>query len=930
MTDFSVQFKIFLFLLLVITGGVPGQETGVEIEIPSQITIDSTSADTVFITEAGDTLAPLPPIEKMPEVTKFVKADYPPDAQKKGIVGSVLLEFVISDSGRVDSAKVIKGVEPSLDSAAVKAILKFEFTPAIAGGQAIPVLFQYEYHFTLSDAVAGIGEYVNFKGTLREKGTRTPIKDAMVVVSFPDTLTHSNLPVPFPVYLERISSFEGQYLEDSQMVTLTDSLGRFSFKSLPAGTVGVAFPISGYIPYKTRQLITKGKQTEVEFRLLRENYDEYEIVVYGKAEKKEVAKKSLSLKEIKRIPGFGGDAVKVVQALPGVARPPFISGLLVVRGSGVQDTRFFLDGIEIYKIFHFGGLKSTYNSDLLSAVDLYPGGFNVRYGGAVGGIVELIGRPGKTDRWHGYLDANFPLDAAFLAEGPLNDKWALSLSARRSYADYFLRPLFEEFPLPISIIPIYYDAVARLDYKMTKRDKFFLTFFAVGDDLEIFVGPARGGSEEVSDARDRAEQEDDFQKIILGYDKTFSRQLSNSLRFSLGNQDITASNFGFSAWDAKVYSLYVRNETSYAYTPELTFKLGLDADIDSSRYDLSILSIQTGPQQTSTGQIYSNLGTYAQLEYKPLKEMLLIPGVRYDRFMELDDGAVSARLTGRYEFMRGHTPKFAVGTYSQTPKPFGQAIDSSWGNPTLPPTLAEHYVAGYELDLTDLISLDVQGFYNRQTQIPRQTDSIDTKTGRPVNFVPDTDGRMYGMEIMLRHNPGPRFFGWVAYTFSRSERRAPGPLTDFFGGQGYDSSVDPEKWILFERDQAHILQLIGTWRLPRNWESGFRFRFVTGNPSTPRLGYTQQRFEFNADFGQYETIYGEARSDRVGPFVQLDLRVDKKFVFNSWLLDFYLDIQNVNYFIYNSPEFYVYNYDDSERDVVGGIILPTFGIKASF
>ena len=116
-------------------------------------------------------------------------------------------------------------------------------------------------------------------------------------------------------------------------------------------------------------------------------------MVYGKAEDKEVTRQRLELVEVEKIPGLGGDALRVVQTMPGVARPTFMWGDVIVRGSSADDTRFYLDGVDIPLLFHFGGLKSTYNSHALSSIDLYPGGFNTRYGGCVGGVIEIKGRP---------------------------------------------------------------------------------------------------------------------------------------------------------------------------------------------------------------------------------------------------------------------------------------------------------------------------------------------------------------------------------------------------------------------------------------------------------------------------------------------------------------------------------------------------------
>jgi hypothetical protein len=109
-----------------------------------------------------------------------------------------------------------------------------------------------------------------------------------------------------------------------------------------------------------------------------------------------------------------------------------------------------------------------------------------------------------------------------------------------------------------------------------------------------------------------------------------------------------------------------------------------------------------------------------------------------------------------------------------------------------------------------------------------------------------------------------------------------------------------------------------------------RLRYVTGNPITPNLGYTQGKFEYNAEYGYYESLMGKPRSDRMGAFKQLDLRLEKKFTYDKWIMSLYLDVQNVNYFWYNSPETYDYNYDGSERQTIGWIFYPSLGFHAEF
>jgi hypothetical protein len=215
-------------------------------------------------------------------------------------------------------------------------------------------------------------------------------------------------------------------------MTHTDSSGAFEFKSLPSGPLRVTIPAVGYEQFETVDTLRRGEVLEVVYRMQRTSYAEYEITVYGKTEEKEVSRRSLTLNEVKKIPGFGGDAVKVVQALPGVARPSFGGGAVVVRGAPSWDSKFYLDGVMIPQLYHFGGIKSTYNSDGLESVDLYPGGFGVRYGSTIAGVIELKGRNAKRDRISGFADVNL-FDATAFVEGPIGKNAGAIVSVRRSY-----------------------------------------------------------------------------------------------------------------------------------------------------------------------------------------------------------------------------------------------------------------------------------------------------------------------------------------------------------------------------------------------------------------------------------------------------------------------------------------------------------------
>ena len=130
--------------------------------------------------------------------------------------------------------------------------------------------------------------------------------------------------------------------------------------------------------------------------------------------------------------------------------------------------------------------------------------------------------------------------------------------------------------------------------------------------------------------------------------------------------------------------------------------------------------------------------------------------------------------------------------------------------------------------------------------------------------------------------------------------------------------------IVFDFDQTHILTLLGTYNLPQNWSIGGRFRLVSGNPTTPIVGSV-----YDSGNDTYVRVAGEPNSERSKAFHQLDIRVDKRWIFDRWTLNLYLDVQNV----YNrmNQEGEVYSYDYSERaDLTGLPFIPSLGIRAEF
>ena len=686
----------------------------------------------------------------------------------------------------------------------------------------------------------------------------------------------------------------------------------FDFPKIPPEeTVAAEAPVNENIVDDTAE----NAVTEEDIALLNDNF---ELVVYGREEVKEVARHRITMTEVRRVPGLGGDAARVVQAMPGVARPRFGGTEVIVRGAPAWASRYFIDGMTVPLLYHMGGQNSVYPAEALDGVDFYPGGFGVRYGGAVGGVIEMHTRKSKTDRLQGHIDMNM-LNGALFIEGPINERISFMASARRNFTGDLLKLYFEHAApanLPFSIAPFSWDYLLRTDVKINENHNMYALLMGSRDSIGIFVPDMNRGSGEIDGQDDEMTTMVMFHTLLAGLDSKIggADKLTNTLRVSGTYAATRMSLFGMASMEETPLIGHLRNQLGYEMNEKLTARVGADIELINENLTFAIITGQNMIIRDTLGNwLLGIIGGYMNFEWRPIDKLLLIPGARYDYYPELKHaGNASFRISGRYELNDAHTLKAAVGTYSQTPQPIGIVIHEQFGEPDLPPTKAAQHVIGHEWRITDLLSLDAQAYYNYMWDVPRSYNSrIDYDPSREIQarYFSDGLGRMYGIELMLRRARTENFFGWISYSLSRSEIW----------------SKTEDKYILSNRDEPHHLQLMGSWKLGRGWDGGVRTRFVSGRPTSPIIGTTE-----NENNKHISPVYGERNSERMDPFFQMDLRFDKKREYNKWTLTYYVDLQNVLWPLYKSPELTYYNYNYTEKQKISMIPMISTGIRAEF
>jgi hypothetical protein len=726
----------------------------------------------------------------------------------------------------------------------------------------------------------------------------------------------------------------------------SDRLGFFRLAPVPPGTYTVRAGGLGYARLQESVAVGFGETVEVQLELARQAIELEGVSVEAERSRERIrfeevggaTVRELDIVDLKTVPGIAeADPIRAVAVLPGVVSTSDFSAAFHVRGGSQDQNLILLDGVPIFSPFHLGGFFSVFNADMLDRAELRSGGFAAEHGGRVSSVLEIESDPGD-GRFN--VDGGVSLLASRVAVGGglpqgmadvlghSNVRWRVS--ARRSYFDVLMKPLFD-FPYNLT------DVQGVLEGWTKGGDRLRVTAYTGHDVLDLTS----------------IDSEDfplrifwDWGNDAVGARWTRPRRGGGSLdvranysRFASG---LKFPDFGDTDFSTAVDQLQLRADL--ATRPRPTVRVQVGASVESMGYDNYFSS---GGTEFASGLGDGRLlAAYGQLAWSRPKAWLVEAGLRFDSWTP-DAGAgvrgVSPRLALKRFFAGGDGAfKLAAGRYTQ--------FIHSLRDEELPIGLDIWVLAGRTAPhvVSDQIQLGVEGYVGDDWFVAlegyaRSFDGVVTfNTGEDPNDDVDDilsgEGLSYGADLMIRKDNGD-VSGWMALSLLEAERTFPDLLSPF----------EPQPDVTYPPifDRRLDMDLVLRYPLPGGWQGGLRWNVGTGVPYTRAVGsyaYYSPRFvqnggrlewagadEENDALGGYGVVLEERNRSRYPTYHRLDISARRTLVKPWGTLTPYVDLLNV----YNQRNvlFYFYEYE-RVPPVRSGIsmfpLVPTVGVEVRF
>ncbi len=655
----------------------------------------------------------------------------------------------------------------------------------------------------------------------------------------------------------------------------TNAYGFFSI-TLPEGNYTVSSQFLGYEAKVTQVALTQN--TKLDFILSEKQHNLEEIVVTEERKDENITKnqmgvEKLDIQQIKNIPVLFGekDVLKTLQLLPGVKSAGEGNSGFYVRGGSADQNLILLDEATVYNASHLMGFFSVFNSDAIKDVTLYKGSQPADFGGRLASVLDIKMNDGNSKSF--VVNGGVGLISSRLnIEGPIvKDKGSFIISARRTYADLFLKLSSDSLARQARLF--FYDVNAKVNYRINDKNRIFLSGYfgkdvlGLGTTLGINWGNATG---------------------TFRWNHLFSEKLFSNTSLIFTNYDYKINvNFGGTQIDiiSRIQDYSIKQDFQYFATTRNKLKFGFN-----STYHKIIPGAITVTSNSPIGKL--NLpnkyalenALYASDEIKLTEKLNFEYGLRLNSFSLIGPGNISNYNTNgeAIDTINYTSGQFVKTYYSLQPRISTSFIinekssvkaaynrneqnlhllsNSTSGNPTdlwipssnnVKPELCDQISLGYFRNFKENTFEFSSEIYYKNMQ-----NQIDYKNFAQLNFNENVEsqllfgkGRAYGIEFFLKKKYG-KLNGWIGYTLSRTEKKIDG--------------INNGSWYVAKQDRTHDIAIVAIYELTKKWTISATWVYYTGNAVT----FPSGKYMVS---GQVQYYYTERNGYRMPTYHRMDI-----------------------------------------------------------
>lgn len=675
--------------------------------------------------------------------------------------------------------------------------------------------------------------------------------------------------------------------------TITNDYGFYSL-TLPEGNYTLHISYIGYATTGTPINLHKNSLQNINLKVSNELK---EVVINGATPRNEnitstqMGVNRLDINQINNVPVLLGekDILKTIQLLPGVKSTGDANTGFYVRGGGSDQNLILLDGAPVYNATHLFGFFSIFNSDAIKDVSLFKGGMPASYGGRLSSVLDVKMDDGN-NRTYGVEGGIGLISSRIKVDGPIvKDKSSFMISARRTYADVFLR-LSGDSTLKGSSL-YFYDLNAKLNYRFDDKNTVYLSGYYGEDNIGIQDNFSTKWGNTTGSVR---------------WNHIYNSQLFSNASLIYSHYNYNINNYNntnqLQTVASTIRDLNLKEDFSYFISSSNTLSFG--AGVIHHAIVPGRISSYTNISNTTQERYAYESAVYASDNLKINKKLSIEYGVRLNLFTLTGPGTFNTYdqygfITSSASYTSGKIvknylnaePRFSAdytineqtsvkASYNHNTQNIHLLSNSTSSLPTdlyvmssnnIKPGIADQAAVGYYRNFDqDKFEFSTEVYYKWLKNEVDYKDNAQLIGDNVESQLLYGVGRAYGIEFFLKKKYG-NFNGWIGYTLSRTENK--------FAG------INNGSYFPARQDRTHDISLVGIYKLTKRWTISSVFVYGTGNAVTYPAGKYQ--------VGGITTYYYNQRNgsrlpadNRLDLGATLDGRTHKKY-HSSWTFGVY-------------------------------------------